>query len=141
MKGSDQDQTHEPNGQSMCVDDVCLQAVDEILYKLSMLKRERIKLINLAHERTRSNLPLNSPELLAQANKINELLEDEAIRELFLFLRQSAWAQNRMDALEFKQPSLILASLNESRWLPLAREEFRMFQQERLHRLLIGLKP
>ncbi len=142
MKCNEQDKTHGQDEQSTHVDDACIQAADEILYKLSMLKRERITLINLAHERTQANLPINSPEVLAQAEKINLLLEDEAIRELFMFLRKSSWAQSRLDIFEFKQSSLVLASLNQrdAKWLPVAYQEFHMFQEKLLQRLLTTIK-
>ena len=142
MKCNEQGKTHGQDEQSTHVDDACIQAADEILYKLSMLKRERITLTNLAHERAQANLPINSPEVLVQAEKINLLLEDEAIRELFMFLRKSSWAQSRLDTLEFKQPSLVLASLNQrdAKWLPVAYQEFHMFQEELLQRLLATIK-
>ncbi len=49
MKRNEQDNDQERNENSKRVDDACIQAADEILYKLSMLKRERITLTSLAN--------------------------------------------------------------------------------------------
>jgi hypothetical protein len=122
------------------VDEACIDAADEILYKLTMLKRERIALINLARERTKEGLPLNSAALLGQAERINSLLNDEAIRELFLFLRASTWAQNRLNA-EFRQGSFVIASLgtDESGWSPQDQEEFSSLKEPSFQQLLTNI--
>ena len=108
------------------IDDACVEAVDELLYKLLALKRERTTLVNLAGARLRANLPLNSPEVLEQAQEINRMLEDEAIAELFRFLRTSVWAQSRFDDTMFKQPTLVVQSLipYDQRCILAAREEY-----------------
>ncbi len=122
------------------IDDACVEAADELLYKLANLKRERTTLANLVNRRLRANLPLNSPDLLAQAEKVNRLLEDDAIAELFRFLRTSTWAQSRLDEQTFRQQSLVLESLYpyDKRCLLSAHEEMQMLFSEPLRSVLHG---
>ena len=82
-------------------------------------------MINLARERSEEGLAFNNAALLAQAEKINALLDDEAIRELFAFLRTSKWAQSRLNS-EFRQGSFVIASLDadQTSWIPQNSEDY-----------------
>jgi hypothetical protein len=127
--------------QSTRIDDICLEAADEILEKLAALKRERATLVNLARERVRAGLPLNTPALLAQAQRVNRLMEEESLRELFAFLRTSPWAQRRFDAAEFRGAPLVTASLlrRQTEIFTLARREYRVTHSAAFARLMAAI--
>ena len=128
MRYFDDPQIHEQGNRGK-VNEACAEAADELLYKLSILKRERTTLVNMVNNRLKANLPLTSLEISEQAEKINRILQDEAIAGLFGFLHASEWEQNRLDERKFRQQTLILESPTpyDKRCVTAAREEMDVF--------------